>query len=50
MHASSARVMPVRRVAGVFMGARVPKADDDCLEPPRLCLYNLGALDGGVER
>ena len=32
------------------MGARAPKADDDCLEPPRLCLYNLGALDGGVER
>ena len=31
-------------------GRACPKADDDCLEPPRLCLYNLGALDGGVER
>ncbi len=35
---------------GDAMGARAPKADDDRLEPPRLCLYNLGALDGGVER
>ena len=42
--------MPVWRVVGDVIGASVPKADDVCLEPPRLCLYNLGALDGDVER